>query len=56
MAKLIVVTGLDQLPPTERWRQLIAPLAEKLEYSGLGELPDLGTLRREVEVFSGERT
>ena len=49
MAKLIVVTGLDQLPPAERWPRLIAPLAEELEYSGVGELPDLETLRREAE-------
>lgn len=51
MAKRIVVTGLDQLPPTERWRRLIAPLAEELEYSGLGELPDFESLRREADQW-----
>jgi hypothetical protein len=49
MAKLIVVTGLDQLPPTERWPRLVAPLADELAYSGLGELPDLASLRREAD-------
>jgi hypothetical protein len=49
MALLIVVTGLDQLPPTERWPRLVAPLAEELAYSGLGHLPDLDSLRREVD-------
>lgn len=45
MARLIVITGLDQLPPTERWPRLIAPLAEEFQFSGLGDLPDLKTLR-----------
>jgi hypothetical protein len=49
MAKIIVVTGLDQLPPAERWPRLIAPLAEELADSGLGELPDLETLRRDAD-------
>jgi hypothetical protein len=48
MSMLIVVTGLDQLPPTERWPRLVAPLAEELAYSGLGNLPELDSLRREV--------
>jgi hypothetical protein len=49
MAKIIVVTGLDQLPPAERWPRLIAPLAEELADSGLGELPDLEALRRDAD-------
>ena len=48
MAGLIVVSGLDQLPPKERWPRLIAPLADELAYSGLGDLPDLASLRREA--------
>jgi hypothetical protein len=49
MAVLMVITGLDQLPPTERWPRLVAPLAEELAYSGFGDLPDLDSLRREVD-------
>ena len=49
MAALIVVLGLDQLPPTERWPRLIAPLAAELAFSGLGDLPDLASLRREAD-------
>src|SRR4051794_6414151 len=49
MALLIVVTGLDQLPPPQRWPRLVAPLAEELAYSGLGNLPDLDVLRREFD-------
>jgi hypothetical protein len=49
MAVLIVVMGLDQLPPTERWPRLVAPLAEELAYSGLGNLPELDSLRREFD-------
>jgi hypothetical protein len=48
MAKVIVVTGLSQLPPAERWPRLVAPLAAELAKSGLGELLDLETLRREA--------
>lgn len=51
MARLVVVTGLEQLPPTERWPRLIAPLAEELAYGGLGDLQDLETLRREVDQW-----
>src|SRR5438552_3527486 len=53
MPMLIVVTGLDQLLPTERWSRLIAPLVEELEYSGLGKLLELDSLRREVDECSG---
>jgi hypothetical protein len=49
MAVLIMVTGLDQLPPTERWLRLVAPLAEELTYSGLGNLPELESLRCEFD-------
>src|SRR5438477_182296 len=49
MAKIIMVTGLDQLAPTERWGRVIALLTEELECSGLGALPDLETLRREAD-------
>jgi hypothetical protein len=49
MAKLIVVTGLDQVPPTERWQRLVAPLADELVHSGLGELPELESMRREAK-------
>jgi hypothetical protein len=48
MAGLIVVTGLDQLPPTERWPRLVAPLADELAHSGLGDLPDSASLQREA--------
>ena len=49
MALLIVVTGLDQLPPPQRWPRLVAPLAEELTSSGLGNLPELEFLRREFD-------
>jgi hypothetical protein len=49
MARLIVVTGMDQLPQAERWPRLVAPLIQKLATSGLGGLPDWESLRREVE-------
>ncbi len=49
MARLIVVTGLDQLPLTERFPRLIAPLGQKLAESGLGELPDWETLRHQAQ-------
>jgi hypothetical protein len=49
MSVLIMVTGADQLPPTERWPRLVAPLAEELAYSGLGNLPDLDSLRAELK-------
>src|SRR6266511_1552483 len=49
MSGFIVITGLDQLPPMERWPRLVAPLAEELANSGLGNLPELDCLRREVD-------
>jgi hypothetical protein len=48
MRGIVVVTGLDQLPPTERWPRLVAPLAAELAGSGLGHMPDLDALRREA--------
>ena len=45
MRGIVVVTGLDQLPPAERWPRLVAPLAAELADSGLGHLPDLDALR-----------
>jgi hypothetical protein len=56
MSRLIVVTGLDQLPSIERWPRLVAPLAEELAYSGLGNLPDLDSLRREADEGTGLQT
>jgi hypothetical protein len=53
VAKLIVVAGMDQLLPAERWPRLIAPLAEELQYSGLGECLDLESLRREAAQRGG---
>ena len=50
MSGLIVITGLEQLAPSERWERLIEPLASKLEESGLGELPDLSELARELHT------
>jgi hypothetical protein len=49
MTQIIVVTGLNQLPPAERWPRVIAPLAEKLAGSGLGALSDLAALRRDAD-------
>lgn len=49
MRGIVVITGLDQLPPTERWLHLVAPLAAELADSGLGHLPDLDALRSEAE-------
>jgi hypothetical protein len=46
---IIIVAGLDQLPAAERWPRLVAPLAEELANSGLGNLPDLDALRREFD-------
>jgi hypothetical protein len=48
MRGIVVVTGLDQLPPAERWSRLVAPLAAKLADSGLGRLLDLDALQREA--------
>lgn len=45
MRGIVVITGLDQLPFSERWPRLVAPLAAELADSGLGHLPDLGSLR-----------
>jgi hypothetical protein len=49
MAFLIVLTGLHRLPKADRWPRLIAPLAQELADSGLGSLPDLPSLRLEVD-------
>jgi hypothetical protein len=48
MHGLIVVTGLDRLASSERWSRLIEPLAAELQKSGLGDLPDLTELTREL--------
>jgi len=48
MRGIVVVTGLDQLPPSERWPRLVAPLAAELADSGLGLLPDLDSLTRDA--------
>lgn len=53
MSRLIVVTGLDQLPSMDRWARLVKPLAEELAYSGLGNLPDLDSLRQEADEGKG---
>lgn len=45
MRGIVVVTGLDQLPASERWPRLIAPLAAELADSGLGHLPDWEALK-----------
>ena len=50
MSGLIVITGLEQLAPSERWERLIATLASKLEESGLGEVPDIPELARELHT------
>jgi hypothetical protein len=48
MRGLVVLTGLDQLPPAERWPRLVAPLAAALAESGLGHLPDFASLERDA--------
>lgn len=53
MSGLIVITGLDQLAPAERWSRLVNPLAAQFEESGLGELPDLAELRSEFRKKGG---
>lgn len=53
MSRLIVVTGLDQLMPVERWAHLVKPLADELVDSGLGNLPDLDSLQREADQAKG---
>lgn len=50
MGGIVVVTGLDQLPPPDRWVRLLAPLAAELADSGLGYVPDLDALRRQAEA------
>ena len=49
MRGIVEVAGLDQLPPSERWPRLSAPLAAELADSGLGHLPDLDAMRRDAE-------
>ena len=49
MPYLIVITGLDQIVPAERWSRFVEPLAAQLTASGLGELPDLAALRAEFQ-------
>ncbi|MBL8823481.1 MAG: hypothetical protein JNJ77_12905 [Planctomycetia bacterium] len=49
MSVLIVVTELQQLPATECWPRLVKPLAEELANSGLGDLPDLDSIRNEFD-------
>lgn len=53
MRGLIMVTGLGQLPASERWWRLVAPLAEELAQSGLGSLPEINALRRERDQTGG---
>ena len=48
MPGLIVITGLEQLAPAERWSRFVEPLAIQLEESGLGEVPQLASLRNAV--------
>lgn len=48
MRGIVVVTGLDQLPPSGWWPCFVAPLAAELAESGLGRLLDLDTLQRDA--------
>lgn len=49
MRGIMVVTGLNQLPRSERWSRLVEPLASALADSGLGCIPDLEALKNQVE-------
>lgn len=49
MRGIMVVTGLNQLPPSERWSRLVEPLASALADSGLGCILDLEPLKKQVE-------
>jgi hypothetical protein len=49
MHGIVVVTGVKQLPPAERWPRFVAPLAAELASSGLGSLLDLDALRQQAE-------
>ena len=53
MRVIIVVTSVDQLPPTERWPRFVAPLAAELASGGLGSLLDLDALRQQSEEGGG---
>lgn len=48
MKPVIVLTELRQLPATERWGRLVAPLHLELAESGLGEVLDLQTLQQQA--------
>ena len=45
VSRIVVMTELRLLHPSERWPRLVAPLAEKLKSSGLGRILDLDTVR-----------
>jgi hypothetical protein len=45
---MIVVTELRLLPPEERWRKFVSPLAEQLVASGLGRVLDFEALQRQT--------
>lgn len=45
MREVYAITGLEQIPATERWLRFVEPLARKLADSGLGEIVDLSVLR-----------
>ena len=48
MGAVIIVSELRLLPPTERWARLVAPLAEELDFSGLGRIVELDSMRQEA--------
>jgi hypothetical protein len=48
VSRVVVMTELRVLHPTERWPRLVASLAEKLESSGLGRILDLDTIRSQA--------
>lgn len=48
MAKIYVRTGMERIAETDRWALLISPLADELADSGLGELLELESHRREA--------
>jgi hypothetical protein len=48
MGAVIILSELGLLPPTERWARLVAPLAEELDSSGLGQIVELDSMRHEA--------
>lgn len=56
MRCIVIITGVDQLPSSERWSRFVAPLAAALANSGLGRLPDWDTLKRQAEEGAADLT